>query len=150
MPCITATPALPSTSAQLNKFTSITAQELALRGKTRVSLFHLLLKPLWKFVHGYVFRLGFLDGFRRPVHRRHLGLGRVPEIRQAENPHRASARMSPATRPTFLVSRPDAIGDVVLTLPVCGRLQAAAPRLPGGAHRPQLHRRRGRRLPLGG
>ncbi|TDN39120.1 glycosyltransferase family 2 protein [Hymenobacter sp. UV11] len=49
--------------SQLNKFTSITAQELALRGKTRVTLFHLLLKPLWKFVHGYVFRLGFLDGF---------------------------------------------------------------------------------------
>lgn len=48
---------------QLNKFTTITAQELALRGKTRVTLFHLLLKPLWKFVYGYVFRLGFLDGF---------------------------------------------------------------------------------------
>jgi len=49
--------------SQLNKFTSITAQELALRGKTRVTIFHLLIKPLWKFVHGYVFRLGFLDGF---------------------------------------------------------------------------------------
>ncbi|OGX86214.1 hypothetical protein BEN47_01255 [Hymenobacter lapidarius] len=49
--------------SQLNKFTSITAQELALRGKTNVSLFHLLFKPLWKFVHGYFFRLGLLDGF---------------------------------------------------------------------------------------
>ena len=49
--------------SQLNKFTSITAQELALRGQTRVTFFHLLLKPLWKFVHGYVFRLGVLDGF---------------------------------------------------------------------------------------
>ncbi|MDO7875328.1 glycosyltransferase family 2 protein [Hymenobacter sp. ASUV-10] len=49
--------------AQLNKFTSITAREQALRGKTRVGLFHLLLKPWWKFVHGYFFRLGFLDGF---------------------------------------------------------------------------------------
>jgi glycosyltransferase involved in cell wall biosynthesis len=49
--------------AQLNKFTSITAQEQALRGNTRVGLFHLLLKPWWKFVHGYFFRLGFLDGF---------------------------------------------------------------------------------------
>ena len=48
---------------QLNKFTSLTAQELALRGQTRVTLFHLLLKPLWKFWLGYVFRLGFLDGF---------------------------------------------------------------------------------------
>ncbi len=49
--------------AQLNKFTSITAQELALRGQTRVTLFQLLLKPLWKFFRGYVLRLGFLDGF---------------------------------------------------------------------------------------
>ncbi|GAB3304800.1 glycosyltransferase family 2 protein [Hymenobacter tenuis] len=49
--------------SQLNRFTSIAADELWLRGKRRVSLFHLLLKPWWKFVHGYFFRLGFLDGF---------------------------------------------------------------------------------------
>ncbi|MGI4835291.1 MAG: glycosyltransferase family 2 protein [Janthinobacterium lividum] len=48
---------------QLNKFTSITAQEQALQGHTRVTLFHLLFKPWWKFFHGYVLRLGFLDGF---------------------------------------------------------------------------------------
>jgi glycosyltransferase involved in cell wall biosynthesis len=49
--------------SQLNKFTSITAQERALKGKTQVTAFHLVIKPLWKFVHSYVFRLGFLDGF---------------------------------------------------------------------------------------
>ncbi|MCB2407039.1 glycosyltransferase family 2 protein [Hymenobacter lucidus] len=49
--------------SQLNRFTSIAAAELALRGKREVTLFHLLLKPVWKFVHGYFFRLGFLDGF---------------------------------------------------------------------------------------
>ncbi|RYU84409.1 glycosyltransferase family 2 protein [Hymenobacter persicinus] len=49
--------------SQLNRFTSIAAAELALRGKRRVTVFHLLLKPLWKFVHGYFFRLGLLDGF---------------------------------------------------------------------------------------
>ncbi|WBO83540.1 glycosyltransferase family 2 protein [Hymenobacter yonginensis] len=48
---------------QLNRFTSIAADELWLRGRRRVTLFHLLLKPWWKFVHGYFFRLGFLDGF---------------------------------------------------------------------------------------
>ncbi|WBA40601.1 glycosyltransferase family 2 protein [Hymenobacter canadensis] len=48
---------------QLNRFTSIAAEELWLRGRRRVTLFHLLLKPWWKFVHGYFFRLGFLDGF---------------------------------------------------------------------------------------
>ena len=56
-------PSVAQHVAQLNRFTSLAAQELALRGKTNVNLFHLLLKPLWKFVHGYVFRLGFLDGF---------------------------------------------------------------------------------------
>ena len=35
--------------------------------------------------------------------------------------------MSPETRPTFLVSRTDAIGDVVLTLPVAGRLKQQFP-----------------------
>ena len=35
--------------------------------------------------------------------------------------------MSPETRPTFLVSRTDAIGDVVLTLPACGRLKELHP-----------------------
>jgi len=49
--------------SQLNRFTSIAADELWLRGKRHVTLFHLLLKPWWKFVHGYFFRAGFLDGF---------------------------------------------------------------------------------------
>lgn len=48
---------------QLNRFTSIAADELWLRGKRNVTVFHLLLKPWWKFVHGYFIRLGFLDGF---------------------------------------------------------------------------------------
>lgn len=35
--------------------------------------------------------------------------------------------MNPESPPTFLVSRTDAIGDVVLTLPVCGRLHQLFP-----------------------
>ena len=35
--------------------------------------------------------------------------------------------MSPETRPTYLVSRTDAIGDVVLTLPVAGQLKQQFP-----------------------
>ena len=49
--------------AQLNRFTSIAAEELWLKDKRRVSAFHLLLKPGWKFVHGYLIRGGFRDGF---------------------------------------------------------------------------------------
>jgi glycosyltransferase involved in cell wall biosynthesis len=49
--------------SQLNRFTSIAADELWLANKRHVTLFHLLLKPWWRFVHGYFFRIGFLDGF---------------------------------------------------------------------------------------
>jgi glycosyltransferase involved in cell wall biosynthesis len=49
--------------SQLNRFTSIAADELWLRGKRQVTVFHLLLKPWWKFMHGYFLRFGFLDGF---------------------------------------------------------------------------------------
>lgn len=49
--------------AQLNRFTSIAAEELWIRGKRNVSLFQLVVKPWWKFAHGYFFRLGMLDGF---------------------------------------------------------------------------------------
>lgn len=48
---------------QLNRFTTIAANELWLKHRRQVSAFHLVLKPLWKFVHGYVFRGGFRDGF---------------------------------------------------------------------------------------
>ena len=56
-------PSIAQHVGQLNKFTSLAAQELALRGRPSVGLFHLLVKPLWRFVHGYFFRLGLLDGF---------------------------------------------------------------------------------------
>ncbi len=49
--------------SQLNHFTSIAADELWLANRRQVTLFHLLLKPWWRFVHGYFFRRGFLDGF---------------------------------------------------------------------------------------
>ncbi|WP_019946199.1 glycosyltransferase family 2 protein [Hymenobacter aerophilus] len=48
---------------QLNRFTSIAAEELWLKNRRQVTVFHLVLKPIWKFVHGYVVRGGFLDGF---------------------------------------------------------------------------------------
>ena len=48
---------------QLNRFTSIAAEELWLKNRRQVTVFHLVLKPLWKFGHGYVVRGGFLDGF---------------------------------------------------------------------------------------
>ncbi|RTQ53243.1 glycosyltransferase family 2 protein [Hymenobacter gummosus] len=55
-------PSIESHVQQLNRFTSIGAEELAARGK-RASLLQLCLKPGWKFWHLYLVRGGLLDGF---------------------------------------------------------------------------------------
>lgn len=47
---------------QVNYFTDIAAKALLERGK-KVSLFKILLAPLFKFIRDYFFKLGFLDGF---------------------------------------------------------------------------------------
>ncbi len=47
---------------QIEKFTSISAKEAINKGKT-ISKAALLLKPLWKFIKDYFFRLGILDGY---------------------------------------------------------------------------------------
>ncbi|GAA4377349.1 glycosyltransferase family 2 protein [Hymenobacter koreensis] len=55
-------PTIESHVQQLNKFTSIGAEELVTRGK-HASWGHLWLKPAWKFLHLYLLRGGLLDGF---------------------------------------------------------------------------------------
>ena len=47
---------------QLDRFTSLGAEQLRQRGK-KATWAHLLLKPGWKFFRGYVLQGGFLDGF---------------------------------------------------------------------------------------
>ncbi|MCC3157773.1 glycosyltransferase family 2 protein [Hymenobacter sp. 15J16-1T3B] len=55
-------PTIESHVQQLNKFTTIGAEELAERGR-RAGVLHLWLKPTWKFWHLYLLRGGWLDGF---------------------------------------------------------------------------------------
>ncbi|HYE80464.1 MAG TPA: glycosyltransferase family 2 protein [bacterium] len=47
---------------QLDRFTTLAAEQLHRRGQ-QPTWFRLLLKPWWKFIHGYFILLGFLDGF---------------------------------------------------------------------------------------
>ncbi len=47
---------------QIEKFSSIAAQEAVTKGK-RIGIFSLLLKPIWKFFRSYLIKLGFLDGY---------------------------------------------------------------------------------------
>ena len=47
---------------QIEKFTSISAKEAVDSGKS-MSIGGLIVKPIWKFIRDYFFRLGFLDGY---------------------------------------------------------------------------------------
>ncbi len=47
---------------QLDRFTTLGAEQLRRQGK-QATWAHLLLKPWWKFLHSYVLRGGFRDGF---------------------------------------------------------------------------------------
>lgn len=47
---------------QINLFTDISSRQMQRQGK-KASLLHLLLKPPFRFLHAYFFRLGLMDGF---------------------------------------------------------------------------------------
>jgi glycosyltransferase involved in cell wall biosynthesis len=47
--------------AQNNKFSTISAESLFAQGK-KTNLLKIVVNPVWAFVQGYFFRLGFLDG----------------------------------------------------------------------------------------
>lgn len=47
---------------QINLFTDISSRQMQRQGK-KASLLHLLLKPPFRFLYAYFFRLGLLDGF---------------------------------------------------------------------------------------
>lgn len=47
---------------QFDKFTTLTAQEAHKNG-VKTSLIGLYLRPKWKFIRDYIFKLGFLDGY---------------------------------------------------------------------------------------
>jgi len=54
-------PNLASMLAKMNSYSSLSAEILAEKGK-RSSISHALYRALWRFIRGYFFRLGFLDG----------------------------------------------------------------------------------------
>ncbi|MEM6360028.1 MAG: glycosyltransferase family 2 protein [Bacteroidota bacterium] len=48
---------------QINKFTTIAAQESYNRGKKTNFLLHIVLYPFWLFLKNYILKRGFLDGY---------------------------------------------------------------------------------------
>jgi len=60
-------PSLERYIEKLNRYTTIQASE-RLPVSRPIWLFHLTLLPLWQFLRGYIFKLGFLDGIPGMVH----------------------------------------------------------------------------------
>jgi glycosyltransferase involved in cell wall biosynthesis len=52
---------------KLERYADLMAQELHARG-ARAGFGKIVLRPFWRFISGYVFKLGFLDGWRGLVH----------------------------------------------------------------------------------
>lgn len=49
--------------SQFNRFSTMVAEDLQAKGK-RASWRHLLINPSWHFLRAYIFRRGFLDGYK--------------------------------------------------------------------------------------
>jgi len=49
-------------STQINKFSTISAMSKFKKGK-KSSIFHITIAPRWRFIHNYILKLGFLDGY---------------------------------------------------------------------------------------
>jgi glycosyltransferase involved in cell wall biosynthesis len=112
---------------QINKFSDIAAQSLYNRGK-RANLLKVVFGPFWTFLRNYFIKLGFLDGFYGFIicmisaHATFLKYAKLKQLYLFAT-HRGLGISK------IIVSRTDAIGDVVLTLPMCGILKSQFPDL---------------------
>lgn len=83
---------------QINRFTDILANAYHQRGMN-ATLYHIVLRPLWRFVRDYFIKLGFLDGFYGlvisinasfEVYLKYLKLKKIVENESAREPFRTS------------------------------------------------------------
>ena len=112
---------------QIEYFGNIAALELYKQGR-RISMPGILIKTLAQFMKSYIVRSGFLDGYT----------GFLISIRSAfatYTKYRKLEALYSFKRKRFLqmkhivVARTDSIGDVMLTLPLCGLLKKIHPDL---------------------
>jgi glycosyltransferase involved in cell wall biosynthesis len=74
---------------QINKFTDISSKADFERGK-RTNLLQICLAPKWRFFHGYIIKLGFLDGYygyvvsKISAHAKYLKYAKMLEIQKNE------------------------------------------------------------------
>jgi ADP-heptose:LPS heptosyltransferase len=107
-------------SFQIEHFSSIGAQAYFQDGRN-AGLFTLWFSPVVKFVRDYFIKLGFMDGKTGWQIARFSALAtwlKYLKLRYLHN----------AIEPTnIIISRTDSIGDVMLTLPMCGLIRKSYP-----------------------
>lgn len=70
-------------TAQNNHYSTLQAQDMFKNGKSKVTWFHLTLKPLWRFINTYLLKGGFLDGkigFIIAIHAAHTVFNRYAKL----------------------------------------------------------------------
>lgn len=106
-----------------DKYSRLTAQKLFSAG-IKASVLKPVLSAVGRWLKMYVFRLGFLDGWAGfkiagisaiSNHYKYLELRRLWKFKSTKSPNHIA------------ISRTDSIGDVILTLPMCGIIKKAWP-----------------------
>lgn len=111
---------------QVYYFTEILAKAQYKEGKA-ASLFQLYFSPIVKFIRDYIIKLGVLDG------KAGYGISRISayasylKYKGIRNLHLSNGASVRDKINTIIISRPDAIGDVILTLPMCGLIKKYYP-----------------------
>ncbi len=111
---------------QVYYFTDILARAQYKEGKT-ASVFRLYLSPVVKFLRDYILKLGILDGKAGFSISRISAYATYLKYKQLRTLHNSKGLRSKENIKRIIISRTDAIGDVILTLPVCGLIKKYYP-----------------------
>lgn len=111
---------------QVYYFTEILAKAQYKEGKM-ASLFQLYMSPVVKFFRDYVVKLGFLDGKAGFDISSISAYATYLKYKQLRALNVSKGKTSREKIKRIIISRTDAIGDVILTLPVCGLIKKYYP-----------------------
>lgn len=112
---------------QTNYFAEIMAKSLFKRPK-KSSFINRFLSPAFRFFRDYILLLGFLDGKAGLTICKITSFGTYLKYRNLKNLWISNGKTTKINDiKTIIISRTDAIGDVILTLPICGIIKKYYP-----------------------
>lgn len=112
---------------QVYYFTEILAKAQYKEGKT-ASLFQLYTSPVVKFLRDYIVKLGVLDGAAGLDISRISAYATYLKYKQLRVLNASKGANTRESINRIIISRTDAIGDVILTLPLCGLIKKYYPK----------------------